>query len=123
MRGDCWAYAMAARAKVEISRSLIVCRIAYHSARMRIRTALMLAAALLPAQDKPQYTFGTTVVSNAWLQGQIYDLKPGIERLPRLDRMKPAGTIYTNTLNIWPQRFDQGFPGITDRFEWFAIDY
>jgi len=90
---------------------------------MRIRTALILAAALLPAQDKPQYTFGTTVVSNAWLQGQIYDLKPGTERLPRLDRMKPAGTIYTNTLNIWPQRFDQGFPGITDRFEWFAIDY
>jgi hypothetical protein len=90
---------------------------------MRIGTALVLAAALLPAQDKPEYTFGTTVVSNSWLQGQIYDLKPGTERLPRLDRMKPTGTIYTNTLNIWPQRFDQGFPGITDRFEWFAIDY
>ena len=53
---------------------------------MRIRTALMLAAALLPAQDKPQYTFGTTVVSNAWLQGQIYDLKPGTAYLLRPDQ-------------------------------------
>ena len=26
-------------------------------------------------------------------------------------------------LNVWPQRFDQGFPGIMDRFDWFAIDY
>ncbi len=26
-------------------------------------------------------------------------------------------------LNIEPQRFDKGFPGITNRYEWFAIDY
>ena len=37
--------------------------------------------------------------------------------------MKPVGTIYTNSLNVSPQRFDESFPGITDRFEWFAIDY
>jgi hypothetical protein len=80
-------------------------------------------ALLLLAQDKPEYTFGTTVVSSSWLQGRIYDLKPDTDRLPRLDRMKPVGTIYTNMLNVWPQRFDRGFPGITDRYEWFAIDY
>ena len=90
---------------------------------MRIGTALLLAAGALPAQDKPEYTFGTTVATNSWLQGQVYDLKPGTGRLPRLDRMKPTATIYTNMLNVWPQRFDQGFPGIMDRFEWFAIDY
>ena len=90
---------------------------------MRIGTALLLAAGVLPAQDKPEYTFGTTVATNSWLQGQVYDLKPGTDRLPRLDRMKPTGTIYTNMLNAWPQRFDQGFLGIMDRFEWFAIDY
>jgi hypothetical protein len=24
---------------------------------------------------------------------------------------------------VWPQNFDEGFPNITDRFEWFAIEY
>ena len=75
------------------------------------------------AQEKPQYTFGTTVVSTSGLQGRICHLKENTEKLPRLDRMKHVGTIYTNTLNVWPQRFDEGFPGITDRFEWFGIDY
>jgi hypothetical protein len=77
----------------------------------------------LAAQEKPQYTFGTTVVSTSGLQGRICHLKENTEKLPRLDRMKHVGTIYTNTLNVWPQRFDEGFPGITDRFEWFGIDY
>jgi hypothetical protein len=37
--------------------------------------------------------------------------------------MKSVGTVYSKSLNVWPQRFDEGFPGISDRFEWFAIDY
>ncbi len=37
--------------------------------------------------------------------------------------MHPVGTIYTKSLAIWPRRFDEGFPGLTKRFEWFAIDY
>src|SRR5260370_34237752 len=49
--------------------------------------------------------------------------KRNTHKLPRFEEMKPAGTIYTNTLNVSPRRFDEGFPGITDRFEWFAIDY
>jgi hypothetical protein len=84
---------------------------------------LLLAATSLLAQEKPEYTFGTTVVSTSGLQGRIYFLKENTEKLPRLDRMKSVGTIYTNMLNVWPQRFDEGFPGISDRFEWFGIDY
>jgi hypothetical protein len=37
--------------------------------------------------------------------------------------MKPVGTIHTSSLNIPPRIFTDGFPGVTDRFEWFAIDY
>lgn len=37
--------------------------------------------------------------------------------------MQPAGSIYTNSLNVWPQNFDEGFPNVTDRFEWFGIRY
>jgi hypothetical protein len=87
------------------------------------RILLLFVAIGLLAQEKPQYMFGTTVVSTSGLQGRIYFLKENTDKLPRLDRMKSVGTIYTNTLNVWPQRFDEGFPGITDRFEWFGIDY
>lgn len=31
--------------------------------------------------------------------------------------------MYTTTLNVWPQLFSEGFPNITDRFEWFGIEY
>ena len=81
------------------------------------------AAAGLPAQEQPRYTFGTTVVSTTGLQGRIYLLKKNTGKLPSFERMEPAGTIYTHILNVWPQRFDEGFPGVTDRLEWFAIDY
>jgi hypothetical protein len=84
---------------------------------------LMAWAGILPAQEKPPYTFGTTVVSTSGLQGQVYLLKKNTSKLPQFDQLKPIGTISTNTLNVWPQRFDEGFPGITGRFEWFAIDY
>ena len=34
-----------------------------------------------------------------------------------------VGTLYASSLEVMPQSFTQGFPGITDRREWFAIDY
>jgi hypothetical protein len=63
------------------------------------------------------------VVSSSGFEGKIYLLKENTERLPKLEKMQPAGSIYTTSLNVWPQRFDEGFPGISDRVEWFAIDY
>jgi hypothetical protein len=90
---------------------------------MRSLLLLVLAAGCLAAQEKPEYTFGTTVVSTTGLEGRVYFLKKNTARLPQFEQMKPAGTIYTNRLNVWPQAFDAGFPGISGRFEWFAIDY
>ena len=37
--------------------------------------------------------------------------------------MQPSGSIYATSLRISPCSFDEGFPGVTDRFEWFAIDH
>ncbi len=96
--------------------------------RQAIRLLPMLWVAIgltaqVDPQQEPEYTFGTTVVSNSGLQGRIYHLKKNTQRLPRFKPKKSVGTIYTDKLNVWPQNFDQGFPGITDRFEWFAIDY
>ena len=75
------------------------------------------------AQETPKYTFGTTVSSSAGLDGKIYLLNRGTEVLPRFNPKVAAGSIYTTSLNVPPQSFLRGFPGITNRFEWFAIDY
>jgi PA14 domain-containing protein len=85
--------------------------------------ALGLALGSTRAQDKPQYTFGTTVVDSSGLQGRVYQLKRGTMMLPKFSHMHAIGSIYTTSLNVWPQSFDEGFPNITDRFEWFAIEY
>ena len=84
---------------------------------------LCIAALLtLAAQDSP-VTFGITVVIPSGLKGNIYNLRRGTNKLPNFRKMKPVGTIYTTSLNIPPQDFTLGFPGVTKRMEWFAIDY
>jgi hypothetical protein len=44
-------------------------------------------------------------------------------RLPKFERVQPIGKIYTTRLNVPSRDFREGFPGVTGRFEWFAIDY
>jgi hypothetical protein len=75
------------------------------------------------AQNELVPTFGTTVVIPSGLQGVVYHLSHYTKQLPDLRKKKPAGTIYTTSLNVPPQDFKQGFPGVTKRFEWFAINY
>jgi hypothetical protein len=68
-------------------------------------------------------TFGSTTVIPAGLRGVVYHIRHNTKRLPDFSKLKPSGTIYTPSLNIPPQDFKQGFPGVTKRNEWFAIDY
>ena len=75
------------------------------------------------AQDRPTPKFGTTVVIPSGLRGDIYYVPKGTTQLPDFNRLKLVGAIYTASLNVPPQDFKEGFPGVTDRFEWFAIDY
>jgi len=67
--------------------------------------------------------FGTTVVASSGLSGGIYHISPGTPKLPKFKRLKPLGFIYTTRLNVPESNFMEGFPGVTGRFEWFAIDY
>jgi hypothetical protein len=83
--------------------------------------AVGLALGSSRVQDKPEYVFGTTVVDTSGLRGRVYYLKPGTHALPKFEHLRPVGSIYTPSLNVWPQNFDQG--NISDRFEWFAIEY
>jgi PA14 domain len=88
--------------------------------------ALLAAASCLwagLAQEQPLVTFGTTVVIPSGLHGTVYHIRHNTTKLPDFSRLKPAGSIYVSSLNIPPQDFKLGFPGVTKRTEWFAIDY
>lgn len=82
-----------------------------------------LAAAQAPVSREPMATFGTTVFSSSGFRGGIYFLKPGTAKLPRLERGKPVGSVYTNVLQVPARDFREGFPGVTDGVEWFVIEY
>jgi PA14 domain len=72
---------------------------------------------------EPLYTFGTTVVATSGFRGEIFYIDPGSRKLPNFSKLKPVGVIYTPYLCVPLRSFDEGFPGVTGRFEWFAIDY
>jgi uncharacterized protein (DUF2141 family) len=67
--------------------------------------------------------FGTTEILKKGFKGNIYYLEKETKELPDFSKMTPVGTIYTEKLDIPPRGFKEGFPGITDRFEWFGISY
>jgi hypothetical protein len=93
---------------------------------LRKVAAWLLVSTLAPlctAQDKSLARFGSTVVIPSGLRGLIYDLPPGQDSLPDFSTLRPVGAIYTTRLNVPAQDFSVGFPGVTNRFEWFAIDY
>jgi hypothetical protein len=87
-----------------------------------MRLVLLLLPVLAFGQE-PEAVFGTTVVIPSGLRGDVYHVSPAMQSLAELAKLRPQGTIYTSTLNVPPQDFSIGFPGVTERFEWFAIDY
>lgn len=87
---------------------------------VQMRAALLLAL-LMQAQDEIP-TFGISVYLSG-LTGQIYAIKETSKNLPDFKKLTPIGTVYTYSLAIQPRDFKEGFPGLPDRLEWFAIDY
>ena len=84
----------------------------------------LLACVPAAAQEEPIPVFGTTVVISSGLRGLVYHIPRNSTHLPDFEKLKPAGPpIYTSSLFVPAQDFRQGFPGVTDRIEWFAIDY
>ncbi|NYT02119.1 MAG: hypothetical protein GKC10_05115 [Methanosarcinales archaeon] len=67
--------------------------------------------------------FGSTNQDASALRGQIYPIPEGTSSLPDFSTLTPVGEIYTKVLDVPQRSFDSGFPGVTDRFEWFAIRY
>lgn len=73
--------------------------------------------------SSPQTPFGSNQQSAGPLRGAVYHLEAGANGLPDFSSAEPIGVIYTSRFDIPQRRFDEGFPGVTDRFEWFAIRY
>jgi PA14 domain len=91
---------------------------------MKLALVLFCSVGLAIAQDEGEFRFGTTVVIPTGLQGNVYHISEFAKKLPsNLGKKKPVGTIYTTSLNIPTQDFRAGFPGVTKKTEWFAIDY
>ena len=95
---------------------------------MMQRGLLFLVAAMLASgQEQPALntgmTFGTTVVVPGGLEGVVYHISKHSKAIPDLRKIKPQGKIYASALNIPLRDFTEGFPGVTKREEWFAIEY
>ena len=89
----------------------------------RLLCASVFALSLCPAQEGELATFGTTVVVPGGLTGKIYAIREESTKLPKFEKLEPIGTIYAKGVYIPARDFYEGFPGVTDRVEWFAIDF
>jgi hypothetical protein len=67
--------------------------------------------------------FGDSIFVSDGLLGKIYLLPQNTPMLPNFDTLQPIDTIYTQSINIPPRSWSAGFPGLPNRFEWFAIEY
>jgi hypothetical protein len=97
-----------------------------HAWKPTLCAALLLiptsAVQSLQPRQQPRL-FGTKKEIPFSLKGDIYFLPDNASQLPDFSKLKPVGSIYATKLNFPKNRFDSGFPDVTGRFEWFAIDY
>ena len=85
----------------------------------------LLAAMLGCSKESPtqRSVFGGTSWVERAVRGKVYLLPVDTSKLPDFKALKPVGTIYADKIDIPQRDWQEGFPGVTDRFEWFAIEY
>jgi len=77
-----------------------------------------------PPADPPDNVFGYEEPVLGCFEGQVFPLAVNAPKLPTsYDALTPVSVLYACEWNIAPRSWDQGFPGVADRFEWFAIRY
>ncbi len=68
--------------------------------------------------------FGTKNTGLINLKGNIYYLSDETYEMPvDIEEQKVEGVIYASKLDVPVRNFTVGFPGVTDRFEYFGIIY
>lgn len=56
-------------------------------------------------------------------RGQVCFIEPGTKALRQLGMCNVQGEFFTDVFNVTPRSFTAGFPGVSERTEWFAILY
>jgi hypothetical protein len=67
--------------------------------------------------------FGSEEEKPEAMRGVVYFIPERTQRMPDLSLLEPVAAFFTHELNISPRDFSEGFPGVNNRFEWFAIRY
>jgi len=70
--------------------------------------------------------FGTTGRAESnMLEGRIFQFETGTKELPQNMHKdhKSLLILYTKKIDIPPRNFTEGFPGLTNVFEWFGMQY
>lgn len=57
------------------------------------------------------------------LRGAVYNIPTTTGRIPDFDALTPVASVCTTKLDALARPNFQGFPGVKERLEWFAIDY
>lgn len=78
--------------------------------------------------DEPRFVTGDTPFGGAngtdiSFVGLIYFTDANATGLPAFDNLKPTGALFTNTLNVAANTTFNGFPGVDNRKDNFAIRY
>ena len=77
-----------------------------------------------PPSEPPPNVFGYDEPVRGCFEGQVFPLAVDAKQLPTdYASLTPVSVVYACEWDIAPRAWDQGFPGIADRFEWFAIRY
>lgn len=110
----------------------------YGTARFCRLSLALVAVALLAACGAPQQVrapdaapgaghktaFGSTAkLRPEALRGDIYEVPDATERLPDFAALKSTGAVYAERFDVPRREFTEGFPGVTARFEWFALRF
>lgn len=70
--------------------------------------------------DRP---FGSHALVPHALRGTLVHLKKGADRIPDFSKYPVKATVFTRHLDAFVTNDVNGFDGVTDHNEWFAIDY
>lgn len=92
------------------------------------RTAAGKSPAPVAECKAPHGAFGSIQKMDVSMEGKIFLLpkKPENEHLVTLkdfDSLPSTGSVFTDKWDIPSRSFTEGFPGVTDRFEWFSLTY
>jgi hypothetical protein len=84
-----------------------------------------------PGGDGRGWNVGNGVIGRPFALGgptgafraDICFIDAGTKTLASVKHCPRVGTFFTDVLNVPPRQFNEGFPGISARTEWFAIRY